>query len=593
MKLRLQTKVLLSTGALILLVLGINSFVQVQNLKRYYLDAITWRSETLTESIIQEAVSKYNISPDTTNIELLLNTLSVACIQLYEANQQRDVSHVAVINAAGVIAAHNNRERWNTPVENPILLAALQQRQRMTVVEGDTYHTFVPFFGKGDAYLGTVDIGVPKRLVDQKVHEILLYAVAVLAGFWLFTFIVTSVLMNAIVTKPINRLITIGQKIARGEVMHLSRVRKHLFHDEVGTLEAVFANMIGYLQHMAALATTIAEGDLRQTSVPLSAQDMLGVAFQRMTTYLEHLSSAMTHIAEGDLRGDVQPASEHDLVGKAVAQQIQALRRIISHIIENADKVSLASVSLSEISEHMAADANVTSLQLHTVSTHSLQVSNNISTVSTATGELSLSIQEIERNVSHVMDLMTKAVEIANTANTRMQEMEQRSHEIGEIIKIITTITQQTNLLALNATIEAARAGDVGRGFAVVAHEIKELSKEIAASAEQITHTIEAMQTSSQNVMEGITEVSTIIHHMHEFSQSITSAVNQQTATTRNISHNFADAAHESTDVTRAITDVATVMQNTEERAKHVREAAEELAALAEQLQQQVSTFKV
>ncbi|MGE5547212.1 MAG: methyl-accepting chemotaxis protein [Solirubrobacterales bacterium] len=54
------------------------------------------------------------------------------------------------------------------------------------------------------------------------------------------------------------------------------------------------------------------------------------------------------------------------------------------------------------------------------------------------------------------------------------------------VLGTIEGIANQTNLLALNAAIEAARAGEAGKGFGVVADEVRALSRQTMAAAEQI-----------------------------------------------------------------------------------------------------------
>ncbi|MHC5917844.1 MAG: methyl-accepting chemotaxis protein, partial [Nostoc sp.] len=167
----------------------------------------------------------------------------------------------------------------------------------------------------------------------------------------------------------------------------------------------------------------------------------------------------------------------------------------------------------------------------------------------------------------------------------------QSSIEIGKVIKVITAIAGQTNLLALNATIEAARAGDAGRGFAVVANEVKELAKQTANATEDISQRIEAIQTDTKAAVQAITQITDIINQINDFQSTIASAIEEQTATTNEISRNIAEAARGTSDIAKNIAVVALNTQSTTIGTSNTLQAATELSRMAVDLQKVVSQF--
>lgn len=402
--------------------------------------------------------------------------------------------------------------------------------------------------------------------------------------------IVVLALIRSNITIPLRHLTRVATQIAHGDIdVQLPVVRSH---NEIGTLVMAFESMISYIKSISDVAISISEGDLRHKITSRSARDILGKAFQRMSAYLQEMASAATDIAQGDLSRELQPKNEHDLLGIAF-QNMKSLRQHVGHVIEESLQLRSASENLTRISTQMALNAEQASQQVQTVSSNSQQINENMNEISTSMGEFADSIREVSQHVDRVREIVKTAVDTASAANTTMTDLEARSQEIGDIINVITTITQQTNLLALNATIEAARAGESGKGFAVVAGEVKNLSREITASAKDVTQSVEAIQTSSAEAVSAIMHISEVTTYIDDISRSIGASVEEQAITAKEISRHIFETTSGSNQITQAITDVTNMVHDSSAQAIDVQNAAEELAILADHLQEAVSAFKI
>jgi methyl-accepting chemotaxis protein len=258
---------------------------------------------------------------------------------------------------------------------------------------------------------------------------------------------------------------------------------------------------------------------------------------------------------------------------------------------ENANTIASSAEKLTLTSRAMADGAEATAQQANSVSAHSQEVSTSVTNVAASSEEMLSAIREISRNAHEAARIAKSAVAVATATNVTIGQLGESSKQIGKVIKVITSIAQQTNLLALNATIEAARAGEAGKGFAVVANEVKELAKATANATEEISHKIEAIQSDTKSAVGAIAEVSAIITQINDISNSIASAVEEQTSTTNEIGRNVHEAARSTAEITRSITGVATSAKETARGAIETQHAAQSLTELAARMQKFVRAF--
>ncbi len=310
---------------------------------------------------------------------------------------------------------------------------------------------------------------------------------------------------------------------------------------------------------------------------------------------VESILKVVAAAAQGDLTQEIAVSGSDSVgqMGEGLTNFFKTLRHSIQQIADNARSVGASSEELTAISHQLAGNAEETATQANVVSSASEEVSKNVAVVAAGSEQMVASIREISKSANESARVAKNAVAVAESTNQIITKLGDSSIEIGKVIKVITSIAQQTNLLALNATIEAARAGEAGKGFAVVANEVKELAKETAKATEEIGQKIEAIQGDTTGAVKAIAEISAIINQINDISNTIASAVEEQTATTNEIGRNVADAAGGSEQIAKNISGVAEAARSTTSGANDTQAAAKALSEMAAELQGLVQTFKI
>lgn len=96
-------------------------------------------------------------------------------------------------------------------------------------------------------------------------------------------------------------------------------------------------------------------------------------------------------------------------------------------------------------------------------------------------------------------------VEIKQASETSVKEGKGAGNELSVIVKEIKNVEKtvrnisnsiiQLNMLAISGSIESARAGEFGKGFAVVSSDIRNLAKDSETNTEKINEIIDSMNT--------------------------------------------------------------------------------------------------
>lgn len=274
-----------------------------------------------------------------------------------------------------------------------------------------------------------------------------------------------------------------------------------------------------------------------------------------------------------------------------------ALNVLIEDFGSQIDKVVCAvSGSANEvkvIAEKLSVAVEETALLTSRVSGAANEASGSVQTVAAASEELHASIDEISHQVTRSTQIAQRAVSETTAADTSVAALSTAGQKIGEVVQLIQNIASQTNLLALNATIEAARAGDAGRGFAVVASEVKSLATQTAKATEEIAQQVNAIQNATDSVVAAFLSTGTTISEMNEIAIAISSAIEEQSAATREIAGNVQQVASGTNLVSDNISTIQMATNGNGETATEMLATAVTLSSEAETLRRRVDEFVV
>ena len=204
-------------------------------------------------------------------------------------------------------------------------------------------------------------------------------------------------------------------------------------------------------------------------------------------------------------------------------------KRVAAIVDANLDKI-VQSVTAAGSQSSAAASA-------------STQTSSTVQTVASAAEELDAAAREIAQSMTTSKTEVERAISETRKADEATQNLSSATEALNSINSLIQDIAGQINLLALNATIESARAGDAGKGFAVVASEVKSLANQVSGATGQISGEIENMQNVAGDVVKGLVGIQKAIESVEQSVTVSATAVEEQSATTREISSSMQTAS--------------------------------------------------
>jgi methyl-accepting chemotaxis protein len=279
-----------------------------------------------------------------------------------------------------------------------------------------------------------------------------------------------------------------------------------------------------------------------------------------------------------------EQSQRRSAIDTAIASFRPKVEKLLSSVSNSAGDMRSTATSLFGSSEQTSQRAESAVQAFHEAST-------NVETAAVAADELSRSIAEISRQLTHTNDVVGMATTEARATDGEIAGLATGAQKIGDVIKLIRDIAGQTNLLALNATIEAARAGEAGKGFAVVASEVKSLAVQTAKATEDIASHILAVQNSTSSAVEAIRQIAARMQEINQYTSSVSASVEQQNAATGEISHNVASAAQGTSHVVAVLGEVAGAATETRSSAEIVLGASETVETAVSNLRTEVEEF--
>lgn len=269
------------------------------------------------------------------------------------------------------------------------------------------------------------------------------------------------------------------------------------------------------------------------------------------------VNNLAVNIAAGKLeRRGMPQAAQHVGIFAAMLTMQKRLADVIGTIGSCSAQIAQASTEVNNAAQ--------------TLSQSSCEQAASIEQTSAALEQLTGSVEHNDENAQTTEKIALTAAESAQSGEQAIRDTVVAMNKIAEKIGLIEAIAYQTNLLSLNASIVAAKAGEHGAGFSVVATEVRKLATRSQDTANEIGELANTGLDIAQNAGRIFSQMLPSIQKTATLVQEIATASDEQAAGVRQIS--------------QAVGQLDTAIQ-------HNAAASEQLAATAEELNDQSQTL--
>ncbi len=426
---------------------------QSEMIKSYMKDVVLVAGESINKGI--ENVSGTDVlTPE--SLEDIVGKITV---------NNMDSSYAYVVSADGTMLYHPTADKIGEPVENDAVKQILDkisggQRPETDVI---TYE-FKGTMKYASFYVGTNLDYVVVITADE--NEVLASSSVILKKSSIASFLililcsVIGFILSIRLVRPIKKITEIITSLSEMNFTE-NKLQKYI-NRQKGEIGVMGRALDGLRKELVTMMKGISDN----SNSLFEASGGLSNSSGETSTAVEQIEKAISEIAQG---------------ATSQAQETQAATEDIILMGNMIEDTSKEMDSLRENAEKVRAAGN-----------EAMNILSDLSNINFRTKE---------------------AVEIVYDQTNTTNES---AMKIKEATDIISEIAEETNLLSLNASIEAARAGEQGRGFAVVATQIQKLAEQSNESARQIDDIIHSLIKDSEESVQTMKEVKSIIVQQNE-----------------------------------------------------------------------------
>jgi twitching motility protein PilJ len=439
--------------------------------------------------------------------------------------------------------------------------------------------------------------GTSEKNLDNLLRETFLLQISIGSLGLIFVALVARWLGKTL-TKPIQKLQESAQKFGQGDRSARAEV---LAKDEVGQLAMTFNDMADRIfASSQSMEKTIQERQ-QESELQRRQKEELEEGVIRLLLGIEEASKGDLTVKERVETGAVGAITD------AFNTTIGSLRGLVNQVLEASQQVnqkaqentkSVLNLSQKAIAQTQSIDQATESVAQMAQSIESVsETAQSAAAIARQGNEAAKEGQEtMDQTVNSIYKIRGGVAEISK----KSKRLAESSQEISKIVNIISSISEKTNLLAFNASIEAARAGENGQGFRIVADEVRRLAEMVNVSAQEIEQVILDIQSETAEMTkmmeESTSEVVTgtqLVQKTKETLQNLANISQEIDTLLVSISASTTSQRLNSVSVTEAMQGVAEVAKETSVSSQTVTDSLNSLSAIALELQDSASRFKV
>ena len=257
-------------------------------------------------------------------------------------------------------------------------------------------------------------------------------------------------------------------------------------------------------------------------------------------------------------------------------QQASRLADSVERAVSAADGIATNVDDQNELLAESVDEMQTFSASMEEVAATAEQVDSAAETAREASNEGLAASEDAHTAATEVTELGEELVDSVTDLGERMDDIE-------NVVEVISDVAEQTNLLALNANIEAARAGEAGDGFEVVADEVKNLADETRQHTEEITKSINDLQSQADSTITAAEESHQQIDTAGDQIDDVLTAFEDIAAAVDQAADGIAEVSRATDDQAATVEELTSTLEEARDHASETDAAAENIVAATDE----------